>query len=89
MMNEFKTLWNAYRAAEEKMNIIDKAYELDPENEELETKWDVAYKAEYNAKEQVVEKIIELTAGQVDKKTANMMILTKRENLEALIEKIA
>ena len=88
-MNEFKTLWNAYRAAEKEMNKIDKAYELDPESAELETKWDAAYKAEYNAKEQVVEKIIELTAGQIDRKTANMMILTRKNDLESIIEKIA
>ena len=88
-MNEFKTLWNKYLEAEKLANEIDEAFELDPENEEIESKWDEAYKAEYEAKEQVTDKIVEMTSGMIDKKTANTMILAKRKELVELISRIA
>ncbi len=88
-MNEFKTLWNEYLEAEKYADEIDAAYEMDPENTEIENKWDEAYKAEYDAKEKVADKIVEMTAGKVDKKTANIMISAKRDELVNLISRIA
>lgn len=55
--------------------------------EENEDAWDEAYTNEYNAHNALAEEIMELI--NVDRGTANKMIATKRNELKALIERIA
>lgn len=84
-----KELLEALKAAEEKASRIDKAWEADPENEELEAAFDEAYIAEYKALEAVANEIVKFTSGKIDFNTAKRMIYKKRAELESLIAKLA
>lgn len=84
-MNE---LLEALKAAEEKANRIDKAWEADPENEELEAAFDEAYAAEHKALEAVANEIVKFTSDKIDFQTASVMIRKKRAELESLIARL-
>lgn len=88
-MNEFKTLYNTYKAAAEETNNIEAAWEANPENEELEAAFDEAYNKEFAAHNELVAHIIKITDGQIDNNTARMLIATRAKELEEIIERIA
>lgn len=73
--------------AEKKANEIDAAWGDDPENEELEKAFDEAYQREWNAKGELIAAISKATG--IDRKTARLMISTKRPELEKLIMRTA
>lgn len=87
-MNELKKLFNEYKAAKEEATKADNAYENDPENEELENQFDIAYKNEFNVLEKLSIKIQEVTKNQIDKITARKLIITNLNGLEKLILKL-
>lgn len=68
-------------------NKKDKAYEAEPENTEAEAAFDKAYKAEFQAMEELLNGIVELTNGQIDTETAKKMLFTKRAELKKILEK--
>lgn len=88
-MKNLKTLMNALRIAEEITSKADAAWDNEPENEELEAAFDKAYAKEFEAFENLVDGIMSVTGGKIDRKTAGLMIRKKREQLEALIARIA
>ena len=84
-----KELLKALEEAEKKANEADSAWEKDPENTELEKNFDEAYKAENKAFQAVVEKIVSLTSGRIDKKTASTMLRSRRKEIESLVVRLA
>lgn len=88
-MEKFKALFNQLESAEAETLRLDSLVEENPENEAIEAEWDEAYKKEYNVKMLLVNHIVEMTSGKIDLKTANIMILSKREQLKTLVLKIA
>ena len=81
-----KELLERLKAAEEKANIADREYENDPENEEKEKAFDLAYSEEYKAFEALAQAIVKATAGKIDTKTAGEMIRGRRQQLESILE---
>ena len=79
-----KELLKKLREAEERANAADRAYDLDPENEEKEAAFDEAYKEEYRLFAIAAKEIVRMSAGQIDIKTARAMVQSKRERLEAI-----
>ena len=88
-MQKLKELFNQLESAEAETIRLDSLVEENPEDESLEEAWDTAYKKEYDIKMLLASHIAEMTSGKIDLKTANMMILSKREQLKTLILKIA
>ena len=88
-MQKLKELFNQLELAEAETIRLDSLVEENPEDETLEEAWDTAYKKEYDIKMLLANHIVEMTSGKIDLKTANMMILSKREQLKTLILKIA
>ena len=88
-MKNLKDLLKALKIAEENANKVDAAWENDPENENLEIAFDRAYAKEHEALENLVGEIVKVTAGKIDRKTARAMVIKKREQLEALINRAA
>lgn len=84
-----KELLKALKIAEEKADRIDAAWDADPENEALEAAFDEAYAAQYKAFEAVVKKIVSMTGGKIDQRTAGTMLRMKRSEIESLVSRMA
>lgn len=84
MMKELKELLNKLEEAEIKADIIDKAWEEDPGNEELEKQFDEAYKEEYKIYNQIKE--ILKKALNLDEATIKTMIRAYRKELKSILE---
>ena len=80
-----KELLERLKAAEERANKADQAWEQEPESAEKENEFNEAYKEEYKAFEALAAGIVKVTAGKIDRKTAGKMIRMKRNELEALL----
>lgn len=79
-------LLKKFEEAEAESNRLDALFESDPENEELEKAWDVAYEKEYKILEECVKKIVKFSRGQIGDKTARAMVLTKRDELKEIFK---
>lgn len=79
-------LLKKFEEAEAESNRLDVLLEADPENEELEKAWDVAYEKEYKMLEECVKMIVKLSRGQIGDKTARAMVLTQREELKKILK---
>ena len=77
-------LLNEYERLDELTNVIDKAWDADPMNEEIEKQWDEAYKAEWNALNKI---LTELEKIGIDRSTGRLMVQIKREKLRELFAK--
>lgn len=88
-MQRFKKLFETYKKAEMAATEIENKWDADPDNEALETAFDVAYELEYKALMALANGIVEYTAGMIDIKTARIMIMKMPERLETLVAKIA
>lgn len=86
---KIKDLFKTYEELNQKANEADEAWNNEPENEELEEAFDEAYEKEYEAFENLVTEIERLTNGMIDKQTAGVMVRSKREELKAIVERIA
>ena len=86
---KIKDLFKTYEELNQKANEADEAWNNEPENEELEGAFDEAYEKEYEAFENLVTEIERLTNGMIDKQTAGVMVRSKREELKAIVERIA
>lgn len=86
---KIKDLFKTYEELNQKANEADEAWNSEPENEELEEAFDEAYEKEYEAFENLVTEIERLTNGMIDKQTAGVMVRSKREELKAIVERIA
>lgn len=82
-----KKLFKAFETAEAKHDKIEAAWELDPENEELEAAWDAQYKKLFKA-QQELEKAITDFSG-IDQETVHTMVGRYRDRLKDLISRAA
>lgn len=84
MINELKDLLNKLEELEKKADIINEAWEKDPENEELEKQFDEAYKEEfkiYNIFKEELKKLL-----NIDETTIKTMIGAHRNELKNILE---
>lgn len=86
---KIKELFKELEEAEKRSDAIDEAWENDYENEKLEAAWLEAYNKEADALNALITEIVNVTAGMIEPKTAKMMVISKRDELKALIERIA
>ena len=82
-----KELLRRLEEAEERANAADAAWEQDPENEDLEKAFNEAYKAEFKAFGELTKAIQKATG--IGGQTVSTMIRAHREELKAIIEKVA
>lgn len=83
---------NAFKALETAEQVSTKAseeWDRDPENESLEAAFDAAYAAEFKAFDAVVAEIVKVSHGMISAKIAGVMLRTKRDELRALIGRLA
>ena len=80
-----KELLERLKEAERKADAADREYENDPENEEKEKVFDLAYSEEYKAFEALAREIVKATAGKIDTQTAAAMIRGRRQQLETIL----
>lgn len=88
-IQRFKKLFETYKKAEMAATEIENRWDAEPDNEALETAFDVAYELEHKALMALANGIVEYTAGMIDIKTARIMIMKMPERLETLVAKIA
>jgi hypothetical protein len=88
-VSTLKNLYNEYLKKEEISDAADEAWENDYESEELEAAFDKAYKEQAEAMNEVINGIVEITNGQIDKRTAHTMILKGRDTLTKLFSMTA
>ena len=84
-----KKIWREYKKALKESEKAYKAYENDPENEEKEKAFDESYDKEFKAYTTLIDALVNFTNGMIDKDTAKMMIKTRENELENLIERLA
>lgn len=87
-MENLKMLFTNYINLEAAADAADLAWEQDPEDENLEAAFDRAYEAQHEALQSLVKEIVSFTNGQINFSTARMMLMSKREELQALISMI-
>ena len=84
-----KNLYNEYLRKEEISDAADEAWENDYDNEELERAFDEAYRDQAEAMDRVIDGIVEITSGRIDKRTAHTMLLKGRDALTSLLSMTA
>lgn len=75
-----------YEKAQANTNELEAQVENNPTDTALEKEWDKAYAIEYKALIDLIEAIVNLTNGQIDKKTARQMIATRLDTLKAIAD---
>jgi hypothetical protein len=83
-MEVMKELLQELELASAKSNKLDEAWDADPMNEELEKAWDEAYKAEHEIFMKCVEKLVEITNGQIDIPTATTLLRAKKSEVKRI-----
>ena len=81
-----KKLYERMIFTENCADVLEKLYEQEPANEELEKDFDEAYKLQFEATEDLIKELCKLG---YDEKTWRKVIMTKREQLNALMKKVA
>lgn len=88
-MTNMKQLLAALKAAEEEANKADNLWDADPENDALAAEWTEAYRKQMDAYFALRDAIVKTTHGKIGPKDAGLMIRSKRDELEALILRMA
>lgn len=88
-MQTIKDAMRNVKAAERACDMADAAYGENPESAELESAFDAAYKAQHEAEQAFYAAIEGFSNGAIDAKTARMMWMKRREQLESLINRAA
>lgn len=88
-MQELKKAYAAYQKALKKSGELGDLIMEDPENADLEKKWDAAYKKEHEKMQELAAEIERITNKGISKKKALWMIWQKPQELAALMERIA
>lgn len=87
-----KELLKKLAEAEKKTNELDEKLEANPQDEELEKAWSVAYETEFSLHQQLSEMLIKILKANgmqdINKYTVNKMIAEHREQLEKIAETI-
>ena len=81
-----KKLYERMVLAEQIADITERIYNADCENEEKEKMFDEAYKHQFECTEELIK---ELCKYGYDAKTWRKVLMTKREQIEALMKKTA
>lgn len=72
-----------------KLEELEKITEKLENDETKEDEWNEAYEREFAAHEILVNEIVKISAGRIERKTANAMLITKRNELKAIIARLA
>lgn len=88
-MKNIKNAMQAAKAAEKACDMAEAAWAEFPESEELEAVFDASYKAQHEAEEALFAAIENFAGGAIDAKTARLMWMSRREQLEGLINRAA
>lgn len=83
--NTIKRLLKTYDAATKEADRVEAAWDNEPENDALEAAFDAAYQAQYDAMMAVVDALTTISGGQIDVKTARLMVNGHRERLDAIL----
>lgn len=84
-----KRLLKTYDAATAMADKAEAAWDAEPESDDLEAAFDAAYKVQWDAMEAVVKALAVISAGQIDGKTARLMVNGHREKLDAILARAA
>ena len=84
-----KELLKRLEKAERETNRLEKLYDVDFENEELEKEFDKAYELQFKLFNELVNEISKITNGKIDVTTARQMINDKRQQLAMIFERVA
>lgn len=84
-MKDLKELLNKLEEAEKAANDANDALDLENPTEEAEQAFDVLYKKEWEAFEELTKAVVEVTGGKINTKTAALMIRGRREDLKRII----
>lgn len=88
-MQELKKAYAAYQKALKESDRLDDLWAEDPDNEEIEKKWDAAYKKETEKMWDLAAVIEKITNKEISKKKAMWIISGKPQELKNLISRIA
>lgn len=77
-----KELYTRMTIAENCADILERLYEQNPDNTEIEKDFDNAYKSQHEATEEFINALCKYG---YDKKTWRKVLMTKREQIEALL----
>lgn len=80
-----KELLNELKVVSEEMNILEKEFETDFENKELELKCDKAYEKYYGIAQKIAHKIVVITDGSIPFPIARQMVYQKPEELQRIL----
>ena len=78
------TMVEEYRNARAISDMWDRAYTEDPENEDIERRWDEAYRDYITAMDKLVNEITYITAGKINRMTARAMVVNRIDELEEI-----
>jgi hypothetical protein len=81
-----KELFNSYKQSLAQADELEKLYEAEPDNTELETAFDSAYNNNFSDYLTLAQALVNVTNGQIDLNTAKQMIKTQLDRLEKIIE---
>lgn len=84
-MNDLITKLIHLKKMEDIANHAMSDWESDPESKELEITFDRAYQNEYNAFIDLANSIVKMSKGQITFYTAKKLLMTKKNELLALI----
>lgn len=84
-MSNLKELLEKLKKATEVSDELDKAWGMNPEDEELEKRWDEAYKAEHAAAEELVAGLVSFSGNRLTERTAWSIVRSKQKDLEFII----
>lgn len=73
-MKELLNTLKAYEEEKEIGNMLYKQMEEEPENEELENKWDESYKKEFELYLSAANQVVKITENKIDFDTAKKMV---------------
>lgn len=85
--NNMKEIFKKFEESEKKTDEIERKWEEDPENEELNKSWYESYKEEREALDNLITRLMEVLPG-TNVQTIRKMIFTKREELREIINKM-
>ena len=87
-MEYLKDLFKKYEETKRISDYWDEKYAQDPMNEEIEKEWDEAYSTYHHYFMELMKGIVRESDNQIDAKTARKMIITEREKLKEIINKL-
>ncbi len=89
MLNELARTLRNLENAEQIASRAEARYEQNPESEQLEKRFDRAYKNEFKYYMECVKLVQQISGGKIDFETAKKLVQTKRGELIEIIKKTA